>query len=147
MLMNIQLSPYLNFNGNCEEAMNFYKSVFGGELQISRFKDFAGPDMPTPEGYEDKVMHSTLTSEGLSFMASDGAPGQSVTFGNSVQVSVAGDDETRLKAIFDGLSQGGSVTMPMAKQVWGDQFGMLTDKYGIHWMVDISPAKAPDAQA
>jgi PhnB protein len=138
-----QLSPYLNFNGNCEEAMKFYQSVLGGELEINRFGDFASPDMPVDEDYKDKVMHSTLGTGGLSFMASDGSAHSKVTFGNSVSMSIAGTDEAKLTDFFNGLSEGGTVTMPLAKQVWGDSFGMFTDKFGINWMVNISAGSAP----
>lgn len=119
--------------------MNFYKSVLGGTLDISRFSDMNDPS--TPEDYKDKVIHATLTSGVLTFMASDTQPGKSVTFGDSVHLSLAGTDEASLTKYFNGLSEGGNVTMPLAKQFWGDTFGMLTDKFGIHWMVNISAAK------
>jgi len=137
-----QLSPYLNFNGNCEEAMNFYKSVLGGELEISRFAEFDSPSMPVPESQKNNVMHSTLKNGTLSFMASDGSQDNSVVFGNSVSMSIAGDDEAQLTGFFNGLGAGGMVTMPLEKQVWGDSFGMLTDKFGIHWMINISTGAA-----
>src|SRR6266852_5476348 len=108
-----QLSPYLKFDGSCREAMEFYKSVFGGTLEISTFGKFSDPSMPVPDDYKDKVMHSTLTNDALSFMASDGAPGS-------------------------------KVDLPLSKQVWGDTFGMLTDKFGIHWMVNIGVGSASE---
>lgn len=132
-----QLQPYLAFNGDCEAAMKFYQSVLSGELEISRFGDFDSPEMPVSEEQKDKVMHATLKNDLLSFMASDGMPGRPVVFGDSVSLSIAGSDEAQLTKIFNDLSAGGSVTMPLAKQVWGDTFGMFTDKYGIHWMVNI----------
>src|SRR6266852_5949580 len=98
-----QLSPYLKFDGSCREAMEFYKSVFGGTLEISTFGKFSDPSMPVPDDYKDKVMHSTLTNDALSFIASDGAPGSKVVFGDSVSVSIAGDDETLLTEYFEGL--------------------------------------------
>jgi PhnB protein len=134
-----QISPYLNFNGNCEEAMKFYQSVLGGDLEINRVSDFAAPDAPksdTPEG----VMHSTLTSGGLTFMASDGGPNGAVVFGNSVSLSLAGNDLDQFTQFFNGLSADGTVTLPLAKQMWGDTFGMFTDKFGIHWLVNIAAA-------
>ncbi|HTH72308.1 MAG TPA: VOC family protein [Candidatus Pristimantibacillus sp.] len=133
--MAAELTPYLTFNGNCEEAMKFYQSVLGGDLDISRFKDFGYDKDP---GYAEKVMHSTLKSGTVSFMASDGMPDRKVVFGDSVNISLAGDDEAMLTKCFDGLSAGGEVTMPLEKQVWGDKFGMFTDKFGMHWMVNIS---------
>ncbi len=137
-----QLSPYINFNGNCEEAMNFYHDVLGGDLKISRFSDFEMPDMPVPEQYKSKVMHASLENGTLSFMASDGKPGSQVMFGDNVNISIAGIDEAQLSGFFNGLSAGGTVTMPLAKQVWGDMFGMFTDKFGIHWMVNIGHTDA-----
>jgi len=136
------LSPYLNFSGNCEEAMNFYKSIFGGELEISRFGDYASPEMPVDDKYKNGVMHSTLAGGGVTFMASDGRPGVPVTFGDSVSMSIAGSDEATLTGYFNGLSEGANVVAPLEKQVWGDKFGMLTDKFGINWLVNISAQKA-----
>src|ERR1700745_3078262 len=98
--MDAKLEPYLNFNGNCEEAMNFYKSVLGGELTISRFSDFASPDAPAPEKPEG-VMHATLKNDNLSFMASDGMPDRAVVFGDSISMSIAGPDEAKLTGYFN----------------------------------------------
>lgn len=139
-----QLQPYLCFEGNCEEAMKFYQSVMGGKLDINRFGEFAGPDMPVPDDRKDKVMHSTLENNQLSFMASDSMPNGPVVFGNSITMSIAGTDKAELTKFFDGLSAGGKVVMPLAKQVWGDEFGMFDDKYGIHWMINISAKPAAD---
>lgn len=133
-----QLEPYLAFNGDCEEAMKFYQSVLGGELEISRFGDFASKEMPVSDDQKDKVMHSSLRNDRLSFMASDSMPGRPVVFGGSVSLSIAGGDEAELTKFFNGLSEGGKITMPLANQVWGDKFGMFTDKYGINWLVNIS---------
>ena len=135
----LQLAPYLNFSGNCEEAMNFYHDVLGGKLDFSRFSDMNDPS--TPEDYKNKIIHATLTNDALTFMASDTHPGVQVAFGDSVQMSLAGKDEELLTKYFNGLSLGGIVTMPLAKQFWGDTFGMFTDKFGIHWMVNISAAQ------
>ena len=135
---NTRIEPYLNFNGNCREAMEFYQKIFGGKLDISTFGEF---NKEMPEDQKNGVMHSTLTSDGLTFMASDGMPGKKVVFGDSVNMSIAGQDETKLTELFNGLADGGSVIIPLAKQVWGDTFGMLTDKFGIHWLVNISAAK------
>lgn len=135
------LQPYLMFNGNCEEAMNFYKSIFGGELEINRFKEFAGSGMPVKAEMENKVMHCTLHNEGMTFMASDAMGDISAQMDSNISISIAGDDDTKLSAYFEGLSAGGEVTQPLQKQVWGDKFGMLVDKFGIHWMVNIGAAK------
>jgi PhnB protein len=143
-MAGIVLNPYLNFDGNCEEAMKFYENVFGGELTVSRFKEF--PHSSIPAEYEDKVMHAALTANGIAIMASDGMPGRKVTFGDSVNCSLSGEDEAVLTKYFAGLSDGGTVTMPLEKQVWGDQFGMVTDKFGIHWLVNINANKEGAAQ-
>lgn len=122
--------------------MNFYKDIFGGTLQISRFGDFSSPEMPVADEYKNQVMHATLTGDAITFMASDGMPGRPVTFGDSVNMSLAGQDEAQLTGYFNGLSEGGTVTTPLDKQVWGDTFGMVTDKFGIHWLVNISAQKS-----
>lgn len=132
-----RLDPYLTFNGNCEEAMKFYQSVLGGELKINRFGEFDSPQIPVPDAQKDKVMHSVLKNELLNLMASDSRPEQPVTFGENISLSIAGTDEAQLTTFFNELSNGGKVTMPFAKQIWGDMFGMCTDKYGVHWMINV----------
>lgn len=139
-----QLSAYLTFNGNCEEAMNFYQSVLGGELHFDRFGAFAGDAMPIPEDQKDKIMHATLENDTLSFMASDARPDFPVTFGTNFSMSLSGTDTAQLTEFFNKLSDSGNVTMALEKQIWGDTFGMVVDKYGINWMVNIG---APTAAA
>ena len=134
--MNTVLSPYLHFNGNCKEAMEFYKSVLGGELKISTYADM--PDS-LPE-HKDRIMHAELRNGSLSFMASDGQPGVNVPFGDNIDMSIIGSDEPKITEYFNKLSEGGKVEMPLAKQFWGDTFGMFKDKYGVNWMFNISPA-------
>ena len=129
------LSPYLNFNGNCGEAMRFYQSVLGGELVMQTFGE---TPMPVPDGQKDKIVHAELRNDALTFMASDGPPEQPVRFGDNINMSLAGSEESTLKGYFEGLAKGGKVDMPLKKQFWGDTFGMLTDKFGVHWMVNIS---------
>ena len=141
------LQPYLHFNGNCEEAMKFYQSVLGGELSISRFSDFGGPDSSVPQDKPEGVMHSTLTGSELEFMASDGMPEKAVVIGDNISLSITGSDTEQLTSYFNSLSEGGEVTLPLAKQVWGDEFGMCTDKYGIHWMINISAAQPAAEQS
>jgi len=133
--MKPTLSPYLNFNGNSAEAMKFYQSVLGGELTMQTFKESG---MPASEENQDKILHATLQNDALSFMASDNQPGHPVQFGENIHMSIAGSDEATLTKYFNGLAAGGRIDMPLAKQFWGDIFGMLTDKFGIHWMVNIS---------
>jgi len=132
--MNILLNPYLHFDGNCEEAMNFYKSVLGGELTLSKFGDI-------PENGEDpaKIMHSELKTDSFSVMASDG--GKQPMNSKSFSLSLNGEDGETLRKYFDGLADGGKVTMPVAKQPWGAEFGMLQDKFGVDWMVNITSVK------
>jgi PhnB protein len=133
--MNATLSPYLNFNGNAAEAMRFYQSVLGGELTIQTFGD-AG--MAQSDSEKNLTLHADLTSDGITLYASDGRPDTKVIFGDNVHLSLQGSDSSTLNAYFNGLAAGGNVDMPLAKQFWGDTFGMLTDKFGVHWMVNIS---------
>jgi len=138
-----QLSPYLNFNGTCREAMEFYQSVLGGKLTVNTFGSMS-PE--TPADYKDKVMHADLQNGTLSFMASDCAPGREATVGNNIHMSIAGTDQTTLTKYFNDLSAGGSVDMPLEKQMWGDLFGMLTDKFGVHWMININVSTSTNQQ-
>jgi len=143
--MTAQLNPYLTFPGTAREAMTFYKDVFGGELTMNTFGEFGAEG----EG-NDGIMHAQLeTPSGMVLMASDTAPGQGEGFraGDHMSVSLSGDDEA-LRGYWDRLSQGATVTMPLEKQMWGDEFGMLTDRFGIPWMVNIGSTSAqPDGSA
>jgi len=134
-----QVNPYLTFNGNCEEAFNFYKSVFGGEFPyIGRFKDMPS-ETSLPENVGNLIMHVTLpiSSETI-LMGSDSneAFGQVAQAGTNVSISINTDSEDEATKLFNGLSAGGKVTMPLEKTFWGAFFGMFTDKFGIHWMVN-----------
>lgn len=134
-----QINPYLTFNGDCEEAFNFYKSVFGGEFPyIGRFKDMPS-ETPLPENVGNLIMHVTLpiSSETI-LMGSDSneAFGQVAQAGSNVAISINTDSEEEATKLFNGLSAGGKVTMPLEKTFWGAFFGMFTDKFGIHWMVN-----------
>jgi PhnB protein len=133
--MSTSLSPYLNFNGNAAEAMRFYQSVLGGELYIQSFGD-AG--MAQSEAEKNLTLHAALTGDRVNLYASDGRPDMQVNFGNNVHLSLQGDDAAGLTNTFNSLAAGGHVDMPLAKQFWGDTFGMLTDKFGMHWMVNIT---------
>ncbi len=135
--MTSQLTPYLTFDGNAREAMSHYHAVLGGELSISTFGDYGQTEGVDPDG----VMHAHLeTPEGLVLMASDNGPNMDLQRGNNITVSIAGDDAS-LRDYFAGLAEGGVVTMPLATQVWGDEFGMLIDRFGIPWMVNISASQ------
>jgi PhnB protein len=116
--------------------MTFYQSVLGGELQISTFGDF-GAQGPEANG----VMHSHLETEaGMTFMASDMPPGQEDSYvaGNTITMSISGDDSEAMRRYWDGLAEGGTVQMPLERQMWGDDYGMLVDKFGVAWMVNIA---------
>ena len=138
--MPSKLNPYISFKDNARQAMEFYKSVFGGKLAISTFKEFHASEDPA-EG--NKVMHSVLEADnGITFMASDTPASMEYHPGASISMSLSGDNETELRGYWDKLSQGGQVTMPLEKAPWGDTFGMLSDRFGINWLVNISPEKA-----
>ncbi len=132
--MKTALNPYLNFNGNSREAMEFYKAIFGGELTISTFGESGMND----EKYKDQTMHAHLHTDEMEIMASDTGHMGEVKFGDNVHLSIVGSDVEKLTEYFNKLAEGGKVDMPLEKQMWGDIFGMLTDKYGVHWMVNIS---------
>jgi PhnB protein len=132
--MSVSLNPYLNFRQGTREAMEFYASVFGGDLTVSTFAENGGMGMPEAE--QGKVMHSQLvTADGLTLMAAD-VP-ESMEIGANGTVSLSGDDGAALRRYWDGLTDGGSITVPLEKAPWGDSFGMCTDKFGIAWMVNI----------
>ncbi|MFI5486125.1 VOC family protein [Micromonospora echinaurantiaca] len=136
--MTSRLNPYLSFDGNAREAMEFYRQVFGGDLTLSTFGEF-GTDDPT---LADKVMHGMLeTPSGYTLMASDTAPGMQHVPGNNVSVSVSGDDGNELRGYWDKLTVGATVTVPLEKQMWGDEFGMCIDRFGIGWLVNIGQAQ------
>lgn len=128
-----QLNPYITFDGNTAEAMAFYASVFGGEPQVMTFRD-SGMDV-------DGVMHAALaTPSGFHIFASDTAEGMSQPFqpGNNLQISLSGDEADALRGYWDGLSEGGQIVMPLERQMWGDDYGLLVDKFGVQWHVNIA---------
>ena len=131
----MHLEPYLFFDGNCEEALAFYAAIFAGKVTgLMRFGDNPNAaDMP-PESH-DKVMHASFTSPTLAFMASDGNRASECT-GSRVALSLSSKDPADGERVFDALSAGGAVAMPYGKTFWGAMFGMLTDRYGIDWMIN-----------
>lgn len=133
------LCPYLNFNGDCRQAMEFYQSCLGGKLDMQTFGD-AG--MAQDPAMKDKIVHAMLESGDIVFMASETMPDMPFTKGNNVHMSLVGTDDAKLRGFFEKLSAGGSVSMKLEKQFWGDVFGTLTDKFGVHWMVNIAEKKA-----
>ncbi len=137
--MQTKLNPYISFKNNTREAMQFNKSVFGGKLTLNTFKDFQASADPSEDNL---VMHSMLETEnGLTLMASDTPNRMEYRPGTNFSVSLSGDNEAELSAYFHKLSDGGSITMPLEKAMWGDAFGMCTDQFGVSWLVNISPAK------
>ena len=138
--MNSQLNPYLSFKDNAREAMEFYRTVFGGKLTVSTFKEFHASQDPSEVNL---IMHSVLEAEnGIAFMASDTPSRMEYRSGTNMSMSLSGDNETELKGYFEKLAAGGMVTMPLEKAMWGDSFGMCTDKFGVAWLVNISAPKA-----
>ncbi len=143
-----QVNAYLTFNGNCEEAFEFYRSVFGGEFQhLGRFGDMPAPDgQEMPAEIRHRIMHVALPiSQETILMGSDtnDAYGGSFAAGNSIALSVNTDSKEEADRIFTGLSADGKITMPLAETFWGAYFGMWTDKFGIHWMVNYDdPSKS-----
>ena len=140
--MSIGLNPYLAFDGTAREAMTFYQRVFGGTLEVMTFGD-----MGTEGTGADDVMHAYLgTDDGFVLMASDMPPGQSgeMPGTTNVSVSISGDDE-KIRGYWEALSEGATVTLPFEKQMWGDEYGQLVDRYGIAWMVNLGTGEAPSA--
>jgi PhnB protein len=133
------LNPYLNFNGTAREAMDFYAEVFGGKLVISTFADFGAKDSPDA----NRVMHAQLeTDAGYTLMGADVTSDMEYHAPAGFSVSLSGDDGDQLRGYFEKLSAGGTVTMPLQKQVWGDEFGMCVDRFGVSWLVNISQPAA-----
>ena len=137
------VNVYLNFNGNCEEAFNFYKSVLGGEFSyVGRFKDMPPQEgMPMPEEMGNKIMHISLPlSKETMLMGSDTGGEWAASFirGNNFSISINTDSKENADRLFNGLSAGGKVTMPLADTFWGDYFGMFEDKFGINWMISFN---------
>ncbi len=127
----IAVFPYLNFSGNCREAMTFYGQCFDTQVEIM---DFGSSPVPVPEEFKNNVMHAKLTKDGMHIMASDSMPGHTVNFGTNVHISVSPTSREEMDTIFGKLSEGGTVTMALQNTFWGAYFGMLTDKFGQHWM-------------
>jgi PhnB protein len=129
------LNPYLNFRDNTREAMEFYQSVFGGKLDMMTFKDYGASQDPSED---DKIMHAQLEANGMTFMAADTPNRMEYQPGSNFSMSLSGEDESALSNYFDKLKEGGSVIMPLEKAAWGDTFGMVTDRFGIRWLVNIN---------
>jgi PhnB protein len=138
------LNPYISFRGNAREAMEFYRSVFGGNLDISTFADFQMPGIGEDEAHQ--VMHSQLaTTAGFTLMGAD-TPSTMPTPPevSNITVSISGNEGDEIRGYWDGLAAGGQVQMPLEQAPWGDFFGQLTDKFGVSWMINISTAESAD---
>jgi PhnB protein len=137
-LVASRLNPYISFRDNAKEAMEFYNSVFGGTLTMNTFGEYGtqGPDA-------DKIMHGQLeTDSGFTLMGADTPEGMSHNPGDNITISLSGDDADELRGYWTKLSDGGSVTVPLEKQMWGDEFGQCVDKFGVAWMVNIAGSQA-----
>ena len=136
------INPYINFNGNAEEAFNFYKSVFGGEFAtIMRFKDMSNPEYPVSEHEANKIMHIALPIGKNILMANDvpESMGRVNENENRSKISISAESREEADKLYNGLSTGGNIEMPIGDSPWGSYFGMFRDKYGIEWMVDFDP--------
>jgi PhnB protein len=137
----MKLITYLTFAGNCEEAMNFYKEALGAEILL--FSRMGDSPMEIPENLKGKIMHARMQIGENELYMSDTFDPSSLNPGNNVSLSIQTDDTTQLEKLFNSLSEGGKVTMPLADAFWGARFGMFVDKFGIHWMFNCELKKEP----
>ncbi len=136
------INPHINFNGNAEEAFNFYKSVFGGEFaQVMRLKDFASDEFPVAENDANKIMHIALPIGPNVLMGNDIPEAMGKVYENEHRSKIAIGAESKEEAdkLFNGLSAGGNIEVPICDSPWGSYFGMFRDKFGIEWMIDFDP--------
>ena len=133
-----RLNPYIGFTDNARQAMEFYQSVFGGTLVMNTFGEYG------TEGEDaDKIMHGQLeTDKGYTLMGADTIAGMERDSGSSITISLSGDEGDDLRGYFEKLSEGGTVSLPLEKQMWGDEFGQCTDKFGVNWMINIGQPQA-----
>ena len=137
--MASRLNPYISFGDTARSAMEYYHQVFGGALHLSTFGEMGTP-ADSPDA--DKIMHGLLETErGFTLMGADTPSGMDRTSGQTVAISLSGDDAADLRRYWEKLSDGGQVTVPLEKQVWGDEFGACIDRFGVSWMVDIGEAQ------
>ena len=133
--MTSRLNPYISFSGNARQAMEYYHSVFGGQLALSTYGETGAEGTP----FADQIMHGMLeTDKGFTLMCADSPPGSELKPGNNMAVSLSGDDSDDLRGYWEKLSDGGTVEVALERQMWGDVFGMCTDRFGVSWMVNIS---------
>ena len=137
--MTSRLNPYISFDGDARQAMEFYEQVFGGTLRMNTFGEYGMADSPDA----DKIMHAMLeTSSGFTLMGADTPTGMAYEPGNRISVSLSGDDGDELRGYWEKLAANGTVSMPLEKQMWGDEFGMCTDAFGVDWLVNIGQPQA-----
>ena len=135
--MASRLNPYISFPGNAREAMEFYREVFGGKLEVNTFGEFE-PNAP----HGDNIMHSMLeTDSGFTLMGSDTPPGMEYNPGTNISISVSGEDADELRGYWENLSGSGTVMVPLETQMWGAEFGSCVDRFGTIWLVNIGPAQ------
>lgn len=135
--MASRLNPYVSFAGDARDAMEFYKSVFGGTLELRTFGEYGAAGTPL----ENKIMHGMLeTSSDFTLMGADSPPDMKHTVGNNITISLSGNDDDELRGYWEKLSAEGVVQTPLEKQMWGDEFGACSDKFGINWLVNITQA-------
>jgi len=134
--MRSLLNPYISFNGKAREAMEFYKSVFGGKLTMNTFKEFNASQDPSDD---NKIMHAMLEADnGITLMGADTPNGMEYHSGTNISISLSGDNDAELSGYYEKLVAGGRIREPLTQAPWGDKFGMLTDKFGVEWMVNIT---------
>jgi PhnB protein len=137
--MAAKLNPYISYNGDARQAFEFYKDVFGGELSMNTFGEFGASESSDA----DKIMHASLEApNGFTLMGSDTPAELEFKPGTTMSVSLSGDENDGLREYYDKLAEAGTVTMPLEKQMWGDEFGMVLDPYGVSWMVNIAAPQA-----
>jgi PhnB protein len=137
--MSARLNPYISFDGTAREALETYQRIFGGELAMNTFGEFGNAE----GGDADKIMHGNLeTPSGFTLMAADNPSHEKYEPGNTMSISLSGDSGDELRGYFERLAEGGTITVPLEKQMWGDEFGMCVDRFGIAWMVNIGQPQA-----
>ena len=137
----MSVNPYLFFSGNCREALTRYQEIFGGQLDLMPMSDMPAAEQPVPEDQADLIMHAALNFDGNLLMASDDPTGDGQP-AKGVAVSYSVADVATAERVFDGLAEGGQVTMPLSETFWSPKFGMCVDRFGISWMVSAEPASA-----
>ncbi|MCD2423556.1 VOC family protein [Niabella pedocola] len=135
------ITPYLNFNGDAAEALDFYTQALGGQVVHRQTFGDTQADFPSPESHKDKIMHALFNAGALNFMVSDCPPDVSVTSGSNVSLALNFEDEEAIVKTFNAMAAGGTITMPLQDTFWGAKFGMITDRFGVSWMFNYDKPK------